>query len=111
MISPDEGKEWTYSSLNEEANRLANALVADTSEVAVEVMQIQAVNVIDPAEAPGGPSGPRRSRYVAVGIMAGLFAAICLVIIEDMLDTRVRSGGIVFRSRRAQDNKTCRPER
>ena len=72
--------------------RVANALVADTSEVAVEVMQIQAVNVIDPAEAPGGPSGPRRSRYVAVGIMAGLFAAICLVIIEDMLDTRVRSG-------------------
>ena len=25
MISPDEGKEWTYSSLNEEADRLANA--------------------------------------------------------------------------------------
>ena len=71
--------------------RVANDL-ADTSEVAVEVMQIQAVNVIDPAEDPGGPSGPRRSRYVAVGIMAGLFAAICLVIIEDMLDTRVRSG-------------------
>ncbi len=73
------------------AARVANALVADTSQVAVEVMQIQAVNVIDPAEAPAGPSGPRRSRYVAVGTMAGLFAAICLVIIEDMLDTRVRS--------------------
>lgn len=73
------------------AARVANALVADTSQVAVEVMQIQAVNVIDPAEAPAVPSGPRRSLYVAVGTMAGLFAAICLVIIEDMLDTRVRS--------------------
>lgn len=71
--------------------RVANALVADTSEVAVEVMQIQAVNVIDLAEAPLDPSGPRRLLYVAVGTMAGLFAAICLVIIEDMLDTRVRS--------------------
>lgn len=71
--------------------RVANALVTDTSEVAVEVMQIQAVNVIDSAEAPLGPSGPRRLLYVAVGTMAGLFAAICLVIIEDMLDTRVRS--------------------
>ena len=73
------------------AARVANALVADTSQVAVEVMQIQAVNMIDPAEAPAVPSGPRRSLYVAVGTMAGLFAAICLVIIEDMLDTRVRS--------------------
>ena len=42
MISPDEGKEWTYSSLNEEANRLANALVADgVGKGDVVLMQLQ----------------------------------------------------------------------
>ena len=69
---------------------VANALVADTSAVATEGMQIQAVNVIDQATVPSAPSGPRRALYAAVGFMAGLFAAVCLVVIEDMLDTRVR---------------------
>ncbi len=76
----------------QQATDVANALVADTSEVAAEVMQIQSVNVIDSAAVPMHPSGPRRALYAAVGLMAGLFAAICLVVIEDMLDTRVRSG-------------------
>lgn len=71
---------------------VANALVEDTSRVAAEIMNIESVNVIDMATVPTAPSGPRRSLYAAVGFMAGLFAAICLVVIEDMLDTRVRSG-------------------
>lgn len=71
---------------------VANALVADTSQVASEVMQIQSVNVIDAATVPQYPSGPRRLLYVAVGLLAGLFAAVCIVVIQDMLDTRVRSG-------------------
>ena len=71
---------------------VANALVRDTSDVAAEVMQIQSVNVIDSATVPQSPSGPRRALYAAVGLMAGLFAAVCFVVIEDMLDTRVRSG-------------------
>ena len=71
---------------------VANALVADTSQVASEVMQIKSVNVIDAATVPQSPSGPRRLLYVAVGLLAGLFAAVCIVVIQDMLDTRVRSG-------------------
>lgn len=74
---------------------VANALVSDTSEVAAEVMQIQSVNVIDAATVPQSPSGPRRALYAAIGLLAGLFAAVCLVVIEDMLDTRVRSGSDV----------------
>ena len=73
--------------------KVANALVADTSKVAAEIMNIESVNVIDEAKVPGGPSGPPRRRYVAVGFMAGLFAAVCIVVIMDMLDTRVRGGG------------------
>jgi capsular polysaccharide biosynthesis protein len=70
---------------------VANRLVADTSKVASEVMQIQSVNVIDSAAVPTTPSGPRRVLYTAVGFMAGLFCAIGIVVIQDMLDTRVRS--------------------
>lgn len=72
--------------------KVANALVEDTSKVASQIMNIESVNVIDEAAVPTGPSGPRRTMYVAVGFMAGLFAAICIVVIMDMLDTRVRSG-------------------
>ena len=74
------------------AAEVANALVEDTSRVASEIMQIEAVNVIDSAKTPMAPSGPRRALYTAVGFMAGLFAAVGIVVIQDMLDTRIRSG-------------------
>ena len=74
------------------AAEVANALVEDTSRVASEIMQIEAVNVIDSAKTPMAPSGPRRALYTAVGFMAGLFAAVAIVVIQDMLDTRIRSG-------------------
>lgn len=74
---------------------IANALVQHTSSVAAEVMQIESVNVIDAAKAPTSPSGPRRLLYTAVGFMAGLFAAVALVVIQDMVDTRVHSGSDV----------------
>ena len=75
-----------------DAANVANALVDTTSRIASEVMQIESVNVIDAASAPIAPSGPRRMLYVAVGIMAGLFLAVAIVVIQDMLDTRLHSG-------------------
>ena len=75
-----------------DAAGVANALVDTTSRIASEVMQIESVNVIDAATAPTVPSGPRRMLYVAVGIMAGLFLAVAIVVIQDMLDTRLHSG-------------------
>lgn len=74
---------------------VANALVRHTSEVASDVMQIESVNMIDEAVAPTSPSGPNRVLYTAVGFMAGLFAAVAIVVIRDMLDTRVRSASDV----------------
>ena len=71
---------------------IANALVESTSRIAVEVMQIEAVNVIDAAVPPTHPSGPRRALYTMVGCMAGFCAAVSIVVIRDMVDTRVRSG-------------------
>lgn len=75
----------------QEAADIANAMAANVSEVAREVMNVQSVNVVDEASAPDQPSGPSRTMYVAVAFLAGLFVAIAIVVLLDMLNTKVRS--------------------
>lgn len=70
---------------------VANALADCVSNVAQEVMNVESVNVIDEAPTPEAPSGPNRMLYVAVAVMAGLFAAVAIVVLMDVVDTRVRS--------------------
>lgn len=74
---------------------VANALADCVSNVAQEVMNVESVNVIDEAPTPEAPSGPNRMLYVAVAAMAGLFAAVAIVVLMDVIDTRVRSAGDV----------------
>lgn len=69
---------------------IANSMVANVSQVAGEVMNVESVNSIDQASAPQGPSGPNRPLYVAVALMVGLFLAIAIVVLQDMLNTKVR---------------------
>lgn len=70
---------------------VANALAECVSDVAQQVMSVESVNVIDEAPVPDAPSGPNRLLYVAVAAMAGLFAAVAIVVLMDIIDTRVRS--------------------
>ncbi len=72
------------------AATIANKLAEDVSSVAQEVMEVKSVNVIDEADAPTSPSGPNRLMYTAVAFLAGLFAAIAIVVLADMLNTRAR---------------------
>lgn len=69
----------------------ANSVASSVSEVAQEVMGVEAVNVIDEAQTPVSPSGPKRTMYVAVAAMAGIFVAVAIVVVMDMLNTRVRN--------------------
>lgn len=71
--------------------RVANAIAEEVSEVAQNVQMAQSVNVINRADAPTSPSGPNRTLYVAVAFLAGLFAAVAIIVLIDMLNTRVRS--------------------
>ena len=73
------------------SSNVANALADCVSSVAQEVMGVESVNVIDEAPTPEAPSGPNRMLYVAVAAMAGLFAAVAIVVLMDVVDTRVRS--------------------
>lgn len=75
----------------EAAAAIANTMSEKVSDIAQEVMAVEAVNVLDSAKVPEAPSGPRRPLYVLVAIMAGLFAAIAIVVLADTLDTRVRN--------------------
>ena len=75
----------------EQAAAIANAMAENTAEVSSEVMGVDAVNIVDPAVAPTSPSGPPRMLYIAVAAMGGLFLAIAIVVVSDMMNTRVRS--------------------
>jgi capsular polysaccharide biosynthesis protein len=75
----------------QKAADIANAMTKDVSSIAQEVMGIEAVNQIDRASAPTSPSGPNRPLYILVGLLVGLFAAIVIVVVADMLNTRVRN--------------------
>lgn len=70
---------------------IANDMVDNVSGIAGEVMSVESVNAIDRAVAPSAPSGPNRALYVAVALLAGLFLAVAVVVVGDMLNTRVRS--------------------
>ena len=73
------------------AATISNEMASNVSKVAQEVMDVQSVNVIDEATAPTAPSGPNRPMYVAVAFLAGLFIAIAIVVVSDMLNTKVRN--------------------
>lgn len=72
------------------AAAIANGLANTTNTVAQEIMDIEAVNVIDQAAVPTSPSGPPRTLYVAVAFLAGIFVAVAIVVVMDMVNTRIR---------------------
>lgn len=74
------------------AANIANVMTENVSQIAREVMEVESVNAIDRATSPASPSGPNRPLYVAVALVAGVFLAVAVVVVEDMLNTKVRSG-------------------
>lgn len=70
---------------------VANELAETADSVAKEVMDVKSVNVIDQAAEPSSPSGPPRATYTAVAFLAGLFLAVAIVVVLDIVNTRVRN--------------------
>ncbi|WP_165062707.1 MULTISPECIES: YveK family protein [unclassified Adlercreutzia] len=70
---------------------VANELAEKTADAAVEIMDLRAVNIIDEAKVPTAPSGPNRILYTLVGALAGLFLAVAIIVLQDLLDTTVKS--------------------
>lgn len=70
---------------------VANGLAETTDSVAREVMDVKAVNVIDKAVEATKPSGPNRVMYTAIAFLVGIFLAVVIVVVMDMMNTRVRN--------------------
>lgn len=70
---------------------IANKMAEEIGDTAKAVMDVKAVNVVSAAQAPEEPSGPKRLLYVAVAFLAGLFIAIAIIVLMDMLNTRIRN--------------------
>ena len=75
----------------ETAASIANAYVQNVASSAQSVMDVESVNVVDQATIPENPSGPNRVLYVAVAFLAGLFLAVCIIVIADMVNVKVRT--------------------
>lgn len=75
----------------ESAALVADQLAKQVSAAAVEVMDLRAVNIVDQAQVSATPSGPNRTMYTAVAFLAGLFVAIAIIVLLDLLDTTVKS--------------------
>ena len=70
---------------------LANGPPTKTADTAVEVMDLKAVNLVDSARVPDYPAGPNRILYTAVALLAGLFVAIAIIVMLDLLNTKIKS--------------------
>ena len=71
---------------------IANELTAQISNTATRVMDLDAVNVINPAKVPSKPSGPARRKYTLIAFPVGFFLTVIGVLLRDLLDTRVYNG-------------------
>lgn len=73
------------------ASIVANEIAKVLSDTAKEVMGVESVNPIDGAKVPTSPSGPPRVLYTVVAFLSGIFLAVAIVVVLDMLNTRVRN--------------------
>ena len=69
--------------------QVANSIATNVSDIAQSVMDVQSINVIDEAKTPSYPSGPNRKLYIAVALLAGVFVAVALIVLKDMLNTKI----------------------
>jgi capsular polysaccharide biosynthesis protein len=70
---------------------IADELARQTADTAVEIMDLKAVNIVDSAQIPTTPSGPNRILYLGAAFLAGLLAAIVLIVVLDLVNTKIRN--------------------
>jgi capsular polysaccharide biosynthesis protein len=71
--------------------QIADELAGQTADTAIEVMDLKAVNIVDSAQIPAEPSGPNRLLYTGIAFLAGIFVAVALIVLLDLLNTKIRN--------------------
>lgn len=70
---------------------VVNATAKACADLAVEQMNVDAVNIIEEAKPATSPSGPRRNLITFAGAGIGLFVILVLIILNSMLDTTIKT--------------------
>lgn len=78
-------------SLPYRAQDIADAVRVAASERIYEVMQIEAVNVVDTASLPGGPSTPNVNKNTIIGGAIGFVLATAIYILIFLLDDTIKT--------------------
>ncbi len=73
------------------AQDIANAVRVAASQRIYEVMAIEAVNVVDTANLPEGPSSPNTMKNTAIGGAVGLVLAAAIYILIFLLDDTIKT--------------------
>ncbi|HEM3577683.1 TPA: capsular biosynthesis protein CpsC [Streptococcus suis] len=73
-----------------EAARIANGLRVVAAQKIIEVTKVSDVTTLEEAVPAEEPSTPRTKRNIALGLLAGGFLAVALVLVVEVLDDRVK---------------------
>lgn len=73
-----------------EAARIANGLRVVAAQKIIEVTKVNDVTTLEEAVPAEKPSTPRTNRNIALGLLAGAFLAVALVLVFEVLDDRVK---------------------
>lgn len=75
----------------EQAQETANAVRDLAAQHITQVMDIEAVNVVDSANLPTAPVSPSITKWTFVGIIIGMLVSIIVIIIRYLLDDSIKS--------------------
>lgn len=75
----------------QEAAKLANTFVEESSVMMTETVDNSSVKVVDYASAPHVPSSPNTMKNTAMGLMLGVLLCMAAVVLRELTDTVIRS--------------------
>ena len=75
----------------ESAQYLADEIRKAAAKHIKEVMDIEAVNVVDEANLPGSPASPSVAKWTVLGFALGMFACAGVILLKHLLDDTVKT--------------------